>query len=160
MILFGGLMVSLWQVLVDANEGAWKGHVLFLTGSGCWAVYSVVFRQSGLSPMQGLVIGLFWGTLIFVPLLLLTGNVRFADANLGEITVMIVLQGFIIGILAMILFNYAVHLLGAAEAAAFGALTPILALLGGIILLEETVAPHWLLHPSALACALSPNTSI
>ena len=91
--------------------------------------------------MQGLVIGLFWGTLIFVPLLLLTGNVRFADANLGEITVMIVLQGFIIGILAMILFNYAIHLLGAAEAAAFGALTPILALLGGIILLEETVAP-------------------
>ena len=66
---------------------------------------------------------------------------RFTDANLSEITVMIVLQGFIIGILAMILFNYAVHLLGAAEAAAFGALTPILALLGGIILLEETVAP-------------------
>ena len=141
MILFGGLMVSLWQVLVDANEGAWKGHILFLAGSGCWAVYSVVFRQSGLSPMHGLVIGLFWGTLIFIPFLLITGNVRFADANLGEITVMIVLQGFIIGILAMILFNYAVHLLGAAEAAAFGALTPILALLGGIILLEETVAP-------------------
>ena len=91
--------------------------------------------------MHGLVIGLFWGALFFIPMLLLTGNVSFANTSLSEITVMIALQSFVIGILAMILFNYAVQLLGAAETAAFGALTPILALLGGMIILGETVAP-------------------
>jgi drug/metabolite transporter (DMT)-like permease len=141
MILAGAMVVSLWQILAGADDDAWKGHLMFLTGSGCWAVYSVIFRQSGLSPLHGLVIGLFWGTLLMTPLLLATGRVSFATASPGDIAVMIVLQSFIIGILAMFLFGYAVQCLGAAETAAFGALTPILALLGGVAFLGETVTP-------------------
>jgi len=60
---------------------------------------------------------------------------------LRDIVVMIVIQSFVIGILAMFLFGYAVQILGAAETAAFGALTPILTLLGGVALLGETVTP-------------------
>lgn len=59
MILPGAMVVGLWQILAGADSGAWKGHLMFLTGSGCFAVYSVVFRQSGLSPLHSLVIGLF-----------------------------------------------------------------------------------------------------
>lgn len=114
---------------------------MFLTGSAFWAVYSVIFRQSGLSSLHALVIGLFWGTLLFTPLLLATGNVTFATASLSDIAVMIVFQSFIIGILAMFLFGFAVRMIGAAEAAAFGALTPILALLGGAVFLAETITP-------------------
>jgi drug/metabolite transporter (DMT)-like permease len=65
--------------------------------------------------------------------------VSFAAASFGDITVMIVLQSFAIGILAMFMFGYAVQCLGAAETAAFGALTPILALLGGAFFLGEAV---------------------
>jgi drug/metabolite transporter (DMT)-like permease len=141
MILAGAMVVSLWQILAGADDDAWKGHLMFLTGSGCWAVYSVIFRQSDLSPLHGLVIGLFWGSLLVSPFLLATGNVRFATASAVDIGVMIVLQSFVIGILAMFLFGYAVRRLGAAETAAFGALTPILALLGGVAFLDETVTP-------------------
>lgn len=141
MILTGAMIVSLWQILSGTDEGAWKGHLMFLTGSGCFAIYSIVFRQSGLSPLHSLVIGLFWGALLMSPVLLATGNVSFAMTNSRDIVVMIVLQSFIIGILAMFLFGYAVQLLGAAETAAFGALTPILALLGGVAFLGETVTP-------------------
>ena len=140
-ILAGAMVVSLWQILAGAVDGAWKGHLMFLSGSALWAVYSVIFRQSGLSPLHGLVIGLFWGTLLGTPLLLATGNVSFATASFVDITVMIILQSFVIGILAMFLFGYAVQKLGAAETAAFGALTPILALLGGVAFLGETVTP-------------------
>ncbi len=139
LILTGAMVVSLWQILAGADDGAWRGHLMFLSGSGLWAVYSVIFRQSGLSPLHGMVIGLFWGALLFTPILFASGNVSFATAGLGDIAVMIVLQGFVIGILAMFLFGYAVQILGAAEAAAFGALTPILALLGGVAFLGETV---------------------
>ncbi|WP_299756335.1 DMT family transporter [uncultured Boseongicola sp.] len=141
MILSGAIIVSLWQMLAGPDDGAWKGHLMFLTGSGAFAVYSVIFRQSGLSPLHGLVIGLFWGALLVTPLLLATGNVSFATASQVDIAVMIVLQSFIIGILAMFLFGYAVQILGAGETAAFGALTPILALLGGVAFLGETVTP-------------------
>lgn len=141
MILTGALIVSLWQLVAGSDDEAWKGHLMFLSGSGCFAIYSVIFRQSGLSPTQSLVMGLFWGALIITPFLLATGNVSFATSSLRDIAVMIVLQSFIIGILAMFLFGYAVQLLGAAETAAFGALTPILALLGGVAFLDETVTP-------------------
>ncbi|MEP3333246.1 DMT family transporter [Sedimentitalea sp.] len=141
MILAGAMIVSLWQIVAGTDGEAWKGHLMFLSGSGCWAIYSVIFRQSGFSPLHGLVIGLFWGTLLGVPLLLATGSLSFAGATLRDVTVMIVLQSFIIGILAMFLFGYAVQILGAAETAAFGALTPILALLGGVYFLGETVTP-------------------
>lgn len=139
MILFGAMVVSLWQILAGADEGAWRGHLLFLSGSGCWAIYSVIFRQSGLTPLQGLVIGVFWGAVLVAPALLATGEVTFANASWSDIAAMTVLQGFVIGILAMFLFSYAVKILGAAETSAFGALTPILALLGGVAFLGETV---------------------
>ena len=54
---------------------------------------------------------------------------------------MIIIQSFIIGILAMVLFSYAVKLLGAAQSSAFGALTPLMALMGGVFFLGETVTP-------------------
>ena len=138
-ILVGAVIVSLWSILSGASDEAWKGHLLFLTGSGLWAVYSVIFRQSGLTPLHGLVIGLFWGGLIVTPLLLVSGNVNFTEANWDDIAAMIVMQSFVIGIMATVLFSYAVRLLGAAEFAAFGALTPILALLGGVLFLGEAL---------------------
>ncbi len=141
MIAAGALVVSLWQVLFGSVEGAWKGHLMFLTGSGLWGLYSVIFRQSGMTALQGLLVGLFWGTLLGVPALLATGNVRFEGASLRDIAVMAVIQSLLIGVVAMFLYGYAVRILGAAESAAFGALTPILALLGGAVFLDETVTP-------------------
>lgn len=139
LIALGALIVSLWQIFSGAVDGAWKGHLLFLSGSCLWGVYSVIFRQSGMTALHGLVVGLFWGALLAVPLLLMTGKVHFEETPMRDIAVMIVLQSFIIGILAMFLFGFAVRVLGAAETAAFGALTPILALLGGVTFLGEEV---------------------
>ena len=139
LILLGALVVSLWQIYSGSDEGAWKGHLMFLTGSGCFAVYSVIFRQSGLTALHGMVIGLFWGALVISPLLLATGNVTFASVTYSDIVIMTIVQSLIIAILATFLFNYAVNNLGAAESGAFGALTPILALVGGAVFLGETV---------------------
>jgi len=52
---------------------------------------------------------------------------------------MIILQGLLIAILAMLLYNFAIRQLGPAQTAAFGALTPILALIGGFFFLGETI---------------------
>ncbi len=141
LILSGALIVSLWEIFFTSDSDAWKGHLRFLAGSGLFAIYSVIFWQSGLTPFHSLIIGLFWGTLFIVPLLLWSGNVSFSQSNPLEILLMAILQSFIIGISATFLYNFAVKQLGAAESGAFGALTPILALIGGVILLGELFKP-------------------
>ena len=109
LILSGALIVSLWDVFFTSSGEAWKGHLRFLAGSGLFAIYSVIFRRSGLSPLHSLIIGLFWGTLFIVPLLLWSGNVSFSQSNPLEIMLMIILQSFIIGVSATFLYNFAVQ---------------------------------------------------
>jgi len=71
--------------------------------------------------------------------LLLLGNVSFEKATTLDILSMIILQGLLIAILAMLLYNFAIRQLGPAQTAAFGALTPILALIGGFVFLGEEI---------------------
>ena len=106
-----------------------------------WSIYSVYFRQSGIDPLTGLVFGLFWGTAVVIPLLVVFGDVSFEKASTFDIFSMIILQGLLIAILAMLLYNFSIQQLGPAQTAAFGALTPILALIGGFIFLGETITP-------------------
>ncbi len=139
LILAGAMMIGLWQILLGAHSGAWRGYLLFFAGSSLWSVYSVIYRRSHISPLHGLVIGLFWGAVLATPALLLTGDVSFAAASLSDIAVMIFLQSFVIAIMAMLLFSFAVKQLGAPQTAAFGALTPVLAMLGGWFFLGEDI---------------------
>ena len=144
-ILFGAGLIGIIQLDTNSGNLTWFGNILFLIGAALWAIYSVIFRQSGISPFHGLVIGLFWGSIVFVPILVIFGDVSFKYASVTNIFLMIILHSFIIGILAMLLFTYAVKKLGAAQTAAFGALTPILSMLGGIIFLDEIITPPKLL---------------
>jgi len=66
--------------------------------------------------------------------------VPFAQADVSDIFYMLILQGIIIAILALLLFNMAIRLIGAPQAAAFGALTPVLALIGGVWFLGESIS--------------------
>ena len=140
-ILLGALVIGIVQFETNYGDLTWLGNILFLLGAALWAIYSVIFRQSGIAPLHGLVIGLFWGSLIFVPFLITFGSVKFENTTLHDIAFMVILHSFIIGILAMLLFTYAVKKLGAVQTAAFGALTPILAMIGGVILLDEIISP-------------------
>ena len=138
-IFVGALSIGLLQMLIGSNSDTWKGHLLFLLGACLWAIYTIYFKQSGLKPIQGLVVGLFWGTVFLVPILFMTGEVSFSNISAQEIVWVCLLQGVLIGVLAMILYSIAIQCLGAAQTAAFGALTPVLALFGGIVFLGETI---------------------
>jgi drug/metabolite transporter (DMT)-like permease len=69
----------------------------------------------------------------------MTGEVSFSNVSIQEIVWVCLLQGVLIGVLAMILYSIAIRCLGAAQTAAFGALTPVLALFGGVVFLGETI---------------------
>ena len=138
-ILLGAFLVGSYAIFSSSGQNTWKGHLLFLAGSGMWSIYSVYFRQSGIDPLTGLVFGLFWGSALVIPLLVFFGNVTFERASIFDIFSMIILQGLLIAIVAMLLYNFAIRQLGPGQTAAFGALTPILALIGSFIFLGETI---------------------
>ena len=138
-ILLGAVLVGSYSIFALSGQNTWKGHLLFLAGSGMWSIYSVYFRQSGIDPLTGLVFGLFWGSALVIPLLVFFGNVTFERASIFDIFSMIILQGLLIAIVAMLLYNFAIRQLGPGQTAAFGALTPILALIGSFIFLGETI---------------------
>lgn len=138
-ILIGALSVGLWQNLTFQNTQEWKGHLLFVLAACLWSIYSIYYRKSGLSPVHGLVIGLFWGAAIALPSLFIFGEINFSNKTIAEITSMALLQGILIAVVALVLYSIAVREIGAAQTAAFGALTPILSLIGGFMLLNEAV---------------------
>ena len=139
LILTGALFVGLWKIFNVSETQEWKGHILFLLAACLWSIYSVYYRKSGLSPVHGLVIGLFWGSVLTLPLLFIFGDINFAEKTITELSSMAFLQGILIAVLALILYSVAVREIGAAQTAAFGALTPLLSLTGGIILLNEAI---------------------
>ncbi|MEM6439840.1 MAG: DMT family transporter [Pseudomonadota bacterium] len=140
LIFVGALLVGVWGAVSGAEPGAWRGHIGFVTAAALWAVYTVVFRQSGLSPLHAAAIGMFWSTVFGLPILLWIG-LPFDGAAPVEIAVMGLLQGVLISVVALLAYGYAVQVIGASEAGAFGALTPILTLLGGVFLLDEPFGP-------------------
>ncbi|MDC0912949.1 DMT family transporter [Paracoccaceae bacterium] len=139
LILTGAMFVSLWKILNTSDTQEWKGHILFLLAACLWSIYSICYRKSGLSPLHSLGIGLFWGASISLPLLFIFGDLNFADKTATELLSMAFLQGVLIAILALVLYSIAVQEIGAAHTAAFGALTPLLSVAGGVVLLNEDI---------------------
>ena len=64
-IFIGAISVGLTQMLDGSYSETWKGHLLFLLGACLWAIYTIYFKQAGLRPVQGLVVGLLFLFLSF-----------------------------------------------------------------------------------------------
>ncbi|MEL6477683.1 MAG: DMT family transporter, partial [Pseudomonadota bacterium] len=117
LILTGGLMIGLWEAVSAGAEGAWRGHLIIVSAVAGWAIYTVVFRLSGLSALDGAALSVGWSALLVVPVALWIG-VSTGEAPLGEIAMVSLIQGVLGGTVALITFGLAVRHLGASRTAA------------------------------------------
>ncbi len=118
-------------------EGATLGHAMLLVGACMWASYTLAFRKSGLTAIEGAALVGVWSTVMLLPFGVapLVGAVR---AGLGyEVAIQTLVQGLLSGVIAMIAYNFAIARLGASRAAAFVALVPALAALIAVPVLGE-----------------------
>ncbi|AMJ59630.1 DMT family transporter [Bosea sp. PAMC 26642] len=102
-----------------------------------WAVYTLLFRRSGLSPIESAALICFWSAVLFLPAYALFGLSRFSQAPAAEIALQAVYQGVLMSGVAIFTFNRAVSLLGSAAATAIIALIPAVASLLAIPVLGE-----------------------
>lgn len=138
LILAGALAVGGWEALGEGG-GAWRGHLLFSLAAIAWAAYTVAFRVSGLAALPASALLCAWAGLGFLLLAAVTGT-HFAEVPPRVLAIQFVMQGLLSGFAATFTFVYAVSRLGPSRTAAFAALVPILAALGGWAFLGETIS--------------------
>jgi len=128
-------------LLVRGLAGAtlpWSGFVLLPMGAILWASYTHAFHRSGLTAVQASALIAVWSFLIHIALAIIFGT-SIASAPLGEIGLQVLSQGVLSGLAATVAYGLAVRALGGTQAAAFTAITPVLATIGGGMLLGEEI---------------------
>ena len=138
MIVFGALAVGGYEAIFLSDDGRWRGHLLFLAASGCWAAYTVRFRARALAVVPAAAMMVFWSAVAF----LVAGLVKcinFGGIPAQTLGLQILLQGVLSGFLATFTYLYCVQYFGAAKTAAYGALVPVLAALGAWVFLAEPI---------------------
>jgi drug/metabolite transporter (DMT)-like permease len=136
LILLGIAAIGARALLVR-DDGAWRGDLLFLSAAFVWAIYTIAFRRSGMTPWQSSAIICFWSALAVLPLWLLSGPERLFAAPAADLVLQFVMQGIVAGVAGLWLYALAVAGIGPSRAAAIGALVPVLSAVGGAALLNE-----------------------
>lgn len=121
-------------------EGAWRGDLLFLLAALLWAVYTLAFRSSGLTPWQGAAVVNLGSALLLLPVLLVAGAPRLLSAPWSDVAWQALGQGVAAGLLGLVVYSVAIARLGPARAALSAALVPLLTAAGGACLLGEPVS--------------------
>ncbi len=116
------------------------GLLLVLAASLAWAMFTVASRTLRISPV--LIAGFIAvvNAACYLPVYFAGGGLaRLQQLPAGTIALQVVYQGVLTGVVALIAFTFAVQRLGAAGAATFTPLAPVLAGLFGWLLLGDAV---------------------
>ena len=113
------------------------GFVLLPLGAVLWAGFTHAFRRSGLSALEGAALVAAWSFLIHLGLAAVFG-MHLAAASLPDLALQVASQGILSGLVATFAYGTAIRALGGSQAAAFTAITPVLATLGGAVFLGES----------------------
>ncbi|MGG5809228.1 DMT family transporter [Falsiroseomonas sp. CW058] len=124
-----------------SHPGAWRGDLLFLAGSSCWAVYTLVVRLWGIDALRATLSVALWAAPLYLPVwwLLLPSNL--AAVPVGAVAYQLVFQGIFAVLVAGFLFTRAVQAIGAPRTTTITALVPGMAALAAWPLLGEPLGP-------------------
>jgi drug/metabolite transporter (DMT)-like permease len=145
-ILCGGMLVGGWsivQALMSPDAGqVWKGDVLFVCASSCWAVYTVLCRKYQLDAVQATIAVIVLCALTYLPLypaLVWLGIVqsKLMTAPTWEIAFQASWQGMMSVVISGITFTKMIQYFGPVRSTMLTALVPGLSAMGAVIFLSE-----------------------
>ncbi|MCW5650747.1 MAG: DMT family transporter [Ramlibacter sp.] len=147
LVACGLALLGVHSLLADGASG--RGDALLVLAGLLWALYSLAFRDSGLTPWQGAAVVNAWSSLLLLPVVALVGVPRLWRAPWSDVAVQAAGQGVMAGLLGLVTYMAAIARLGAARASLSAALVPPLTVLGAAWLLREPLEARTL-----LACGL------
>jgi drug/metabolite transporter (DMT)-like permease len=153
-LIIGGIATIGSKTLTGLDSSTFRGDLLFVGAAMLWAIYTIAYRRSNLSPWQCAAVVNAWSMFGIVPLWAWSGASRIAAAPLADIVTQIIWQGVLAGVLGLWTFAFAVQRIGASRAALSGALVPVLSALAGFVFLGEAPGPYVLLGAAITAAGL------
>lgn len=126
--------------LIGSAPGAWRGDLLFLCASLCWATYTVLVRRWRLAAIPATASVAVLSAAVFLPLYALVLPSRLASAPWGEIAFQAIYQGLFAVVIAGILYTRAVGALGAGRTTMITAVIPATSALAAVPLLGEPLS--------------------
>lgn len=137
LVLFGVGLFS-WEALANtpARAGAWIGDLLYVLTAVMWSLFGLLTKRWGADAVDVTIVTCLL-SLVSLPLFALTMPVHLLQADTGAIVLQALYQGVLVGVGALFFYTRAVALLGAARAALFLPLVPVVTAAAGILLLAE-----------------------
>ncbi|MGY8904884.1 MAG: DMT family transporter [Burkholderiales bacterium] len=146
LILCGDLLVGGVSLLAAFDGGqVWKGDVIFLCASTCWALYSVLLRKHALDAVRATVAITVFAVLTYLPayaLLVLAGWLpsQLAAAPWSEIGFHLLFQGLGSVVISGITFTKMIEHFGPVRSTMMTALVPGLSALAAVPILGEPLS--------------------
>jgi drug/metabolite transporter (DMT)-like permease len=137
LLMLTGILGVAGPGMLETADGAWRGHLLLLSGALMWAIYTHAFKGSGLTALEAAALVAIWSSFLLLPLGVTGLTIALASGEGSAIATQAILQGAFSGLIAIILYGVAVDHLGASRAAVIVALGPPLAALLAIPILGE-----------------------
>ena len=116
---------------------AWQGHILFILAGCMFGTYTLLAKKWHIAPLHATAIVSVISMLYYMPFYLLLGKSHIGTANLYEVAFQAGYQGILTAVIAFMLFNKGVLLIGATKAGAFVPLVPVISTLIAIPVLHE-----------------------
>lgn len=144
LILVGlSLLLVLGNWVLDADHAALQGAGWLMAASLGFAIYTVNFRRSGLSPIEATAYVGFWSLPLVLPFWWLQPD-AFRAFTLQEWALHLTVQGLLAGIAAGVAYALAIRHLGTVRGAMVNALMPVISGLAGFWVLDESLgASGW-----------------
>jgi drug/metabolite transporter (DMT)-like permease len=136
LIVMGGIGI-VWGAGGTIGTTQNIGHLLFLSAGLAWACYTVAMRRARLDGLHAAALAAVTSLAFYLPIYAYFAGTSIFKVPLSDIALQAIVQGFLTGIVALLLYGRMVSILGATSGAAFLALTPAMTALMGIPILGE-----------------------
>lgn len=136
-LIVAGIAILTTPALLAAAGGQLFGYAICLFSALIWAIYTIAARRVALDAIHMTAIITVISALLFLPIYLLLPGQGLWQADARTIVVQLIYQGPLTGIVALLAYNRAIPILGAARTASFTALLPLTTLLLAIPVLGE-----------------------
>lgn len=158
-LMFISLAVGLilGPALAESDAAILTGAPFLLTACAGWSAYTIAYRGCGLNGLEAAAYVCLYSTVFLIVAALVFGT-NIGSFTLKDYAVQIGVQGVLSGIVSVVGYSYAVKSLGIPRASAFTSLVPVLAAIGGWLMLGEAVgAAGWAAAVAACVGVLLVN---
>lgn len=121
------------------------GHAMFISAGLLFAGYTVVMRKARLDGLHAAAIAAVGSLIAFVPVYAMMSGTKLFDAPWPDLVLQAFVHGILCAVISLVLWGWAISLLGASNGSAFAALAPAITAILAIPLLGEwPAATDWI----------------